>query len=369
MLFNSVLESMSERGLNDNSQLTISALCNNNSDPLSVDLEPAPIEVAVATTVTTAGFSDIMEYFATQTQQNESPYFYHGDHLGSASWITDASGIPVQHLQYLPFGEPFVNQHTSGYKERFTFTGKERDEETGFSYFGARYYDSDLSGLFLSVDPMANKYPSISPYAYCAWNPIKIIDPNGDTIKPAPNSSEKFISQLNDAIQCLVDNGAGNLVSELNKRTEIIHVSELPFSDAYSMQYNPTKNEISWCPTAGMLTSENVKLSPATSLNHEFDHCLEHLVNPETQTNNYKTPVLGYRNAEEQRVITGSEQKTARCLKEITDGQVTRYDHSGTLYETNGPTSNQPLNPNQEITPPLSPNLKPVTIRSSKIKP
>ena len=65
----------------------------------------------------------------------------------------------------------------------FVFTGKERDPETGYSYFGARYYDSDLSGLFLSVDPMSDKYPSISPYAYCAWNPIKIVDPNGmDTI-------------------------------------------------------------------------------------------------------------------------------------------------------------------------------------------
>ena len=63
-----------------------------------------------------------------------------------------------------------------------TSTGKERDEETGYSYFGARYYDSDLSGLFLSVDPMANKYPSISPYAYCAWNPIKLVDPDGREI-------------------------------------------------------------------------------------------------------------------------------------------------------------------------------------------
>lgn len=65
----------------------------------------------------------------------------------------------------------------------FTFTGKERDQETGYSYFGARYYDSDLSGLFLSVDPMTDKYPSISPYAYCAWNPVRLVDPNGmDTI-------------------------------------------------------------------------------------------------------------------------------------------------------------------------------------------
>ena len=70
-----------------------------------------------------------------------------------------------------------ANNHSSN--REYSFTGKERDEETGYSYFGARYYDSDLSGLFLSVDPMADKYPSISPYAYCAWNPLKLVDPDG----------------------------------------------------------------------------------------------------------------------------------------------------------------------------------------------
>ena len=60
-----------------------------------------------------------------------------------------------------------------------SFTGKERDSETGFSYFGARYYDSDLMTGWLSVDPMADKYPSLSPYNYCAWNPVKLVDPDG----------------------------------------------------------------------------------------------------------------------------------------------------------------------------------------------
>ena len=111
-------------------------------------------------------------------------YFYHSDHLGSASWITDGAGIPIQHLQYLPYGEPFVNQRAAGstYSERFRFTGKERDEETGYSYFGARYMDHELMTMWLSVDPLADKYPSISPYSYCAWNPIKLVDPDGRDI-------------------------------------------------------------------------------------------------------------------------------------------------------------------------------------------
>ena len=62
-----------------------------------------------------------------------------------------------------------------------TSTGKERDSETGFSYFGARYYDSDLMTGWLSVDPMADKYPGLSPYAYCAWNPVRLVDPDGET--------------------------------------------------------------------------------------------------------------------------------------------------------------------------------------------
>ena len=60
-----------------------------------------------------------------------------------------------------------------------TFSAKERDSETGLSYFGARYYSSDLS-IWLSVDPMSDKYPSLSPYVYCANNPVKLVDPNGE---------------------------------------------------------------------------------------------------------------------------------------------------------------------------------------------
>ena len=72
----------------------------------------------------------------------------------------------------------------SSLAENFAFSAKERDAETGLSYFGARYYSSDLS-IWLSVDPMAAKYPSLSSYVYCADNSIKLIDPNGESpIKP-----------------------------------------------------------------------------------------------------------------------------------------------------------------------------------------
>jgi len=78
----------------------------------------------------------------------------------------------------------------------YSFTGKEKDSETGFYYFGARYYDCDLSGLFLSVDPMADKYPSISPYTYCAWNPIKLVDPDGREVYITGDAAEQATAQL-----------------------------------------------------------------------------------------------------------------------------------------------------------------------------
>jgi len=63
----------------------------------------------------------------------------------------------------------------------FTFSAKERDPETGLSYFGSRYYSSDLS-IWLSVDPQSDKYASLSPYVYCADNPVILVDPNGEEL-------------------------------------------------------------------------------------------------------------------------------------------------------------------------------------------
>jgi RHS repeat-associated protein len=105
-------------------------------------------------------------------------YFYHPDHLGSTSWVTDSAKNGIQYCEYLPYGEPFLDQRSTTWNSRYTFSGKERDGETGYSYFGARYYNSDIS-IWLSVDPLSDKYPNLTPYAYCANNPIKYWDPDG----------------------------------------------------------------------------------------------------------------------------------------------------------------------------------------------
>lgn len=119
---------------------------------------------------------------ALLSQQTSGIYFYHPDHLGSATWVTDVGCDPVEYVHYMPYGELWHDQRTSTYSERFKFTGKERDSETGYDYFGARYYSSALP-LWLSVDPLAGEYPNLSPYAYCANNPIRNIDEEGETPK------------------------------------------------------------------------------------------------------------------------------------------------------------------------------------------
>src|SRR5574343_1345532 len=73
-----------------------------------------------------------------------------------------------------------IEQHSySGdYTNRYKFNGKELDEETGFYYYGARYYNPKFS-IWLSVDPLAEKFPSHSPYSFCFNNPLRFIDPEG----------------------------------------------------------------------------------------------------------------------------------------------------------------------------------------------
>lgn len=106
-------------------------------------------------------------------------YFYHPDHLGTSTALTDFNGNAYQFFLNLPFGETLAEQSgTQYYQTPYKFNGKELDEETGLYYYGARYYDPRTS-IWLSVDPLTEKGPNISPYIYCFNNPIMFKDPSG----------------------------------------------------------------------------------------------------------------------------------------------------------------------------------------------
>jgi len=104
-------------------------------------------------------------------------YYYHPDHLGTSTALTDYFGNAYQFFLNLPFGETMAQQLGSNYyNSPYKFNGKELDEETGFYYYGARYYDPRIS-IFQSVDPLVEQ--TMDAYGYCYQNPINLIDPTG----------------------------------------------------------------------------------------------------------------------------------------------------------------------------------------------
>ena len=116
-------------------------------------------------------------YMANDTTREET-FFYHSDHLGSTSYITDRDANITQFDAYLPYGELLVDEHSSSEDMPYKFNGKELDEETGLYYYGARYMDPKIS-MWLGVDPLMEKYPNVSVYCYTLDNPIRFIDPDG----------------------------------------------------------------------------------------------------------------------------------------------------------------------------------------------
>ena len=116
-------------------------------------------------------------YIPNDTTKEET-FFYHSDHLGSTSYITDDHTNITQYDAYLPYGELLVDEHSSSEDMPYKFNGKELDEETGLYYYGARYMDPKIS-MWLGVDPLMEKYTNVSGYVFCHSNPIVRIDRDG----------------------------------------------------------------------------------------------------------------------------------------------------------------------------------------------
>lgn len=97
------------------------------------------------------------------------------NNIGSSMVLLDTNGAPVNEQEYYPFGETSFGSYA---KKRYQYVGKERDEESGMYYYGARYY-SPWIGRFVSVDPLAGDYPFYTPYNYAGNKPINKIDIDG----------------------------------------------------------------------------------------------------------------------------------------------------------------------------------------------
>ena len=113
--------------------------------------------------------------FHDKDNYEKMQFYYHPDHLGSSSYITNLDGEVSQHIEYVPFGEVFIEERNNTWNTPYLFNAKEFDEETGMYYYGARYYEPRIS-IWMSIDPMQEKTPNYSSYCYTLNNPIIFID-------------------------------------------------------------------------------------------------------------------------------------------------------------------------------------------------
>ncbi len=115
--------------------------------------------------------------------------YHHKDHLGGTHVETDESGAVLEYIIYKPFGGTLVDSTTGSYSNDRKYTGKEKDSDTGYYYYGARYYMSDY-GRFMSQDPVylgtgtgslqfLGDPQSLNSYSYSRNNPINFYDPDG----------------------------------------------------------------------------------------------------------------------------------------------------------------------------------------------
>jgi RHS repeat-associated protein len=213
-------------------------------------------------------------------------------------------------VEYTPFGE-VVNEYNSdwsnGQVPDFKFNGKELDEESGMYYFEARYQSPPV---FISRDPLFEKYPTLSPYSYCANNPVKYIDPTGETIwiadengtsykyengklfnKDGSEYTEKlsgFLQTTKEALDKLHTTTEGkkmidNLQSNQNNNFTIVKSNESRYRDN-STEYDAAGNlvkvdgTISWNTEGTMVSIADYPFhekSPITDLGHELSHAFD----------------------------------------------------------------------------------------------
>ena len=162
-------------------------------------------------------------------ESQPATYYYATDHLGSSSVLTNQAGSYHEHIEYLPYGEVWVEDRADneGYTTPYKFTGKELDKETNLYYFGARYYDARIS-RWISTDPALEKYfpkpndydtehdfywyilndasgklpgmggvynaHNLNVYCYSLNNPVKYYDPDGNITKL--NIGEESVMRL-----------------------------------------------------------------------------------------------------------------------------------------------------------------------------
>lgn len=287
-------------------------------------------------------------------------YYYHPDHLGSSSVVTDRSGVMVERTEFYPFGL-LRHEQRDDFRTSYKFTGKERDDESGLDYFEARYY-MPLIGRFISVDPFSEKWerkedrpfpdPRIeSIYSYANNNPLKYIDPDGRKIKLVFRDEEgrkhvghrKAKFYYKKAKKYLSKSPyAAALFKRLegHEETVTIVIEKYTQSTEYDWDKDTQEKTITWDAFSGYEVEEGKVQSAAIGLLHEVGHAVQHLDDPKKflkEADEKQSPMGKWFVREEWRNIVHVETRIAKLL-----GEHTRKDYdSGKVVFTKGPTSTE----------------------------
>lgn len=199
----------------------------------------------------------------------------------------------------------------------------------------------DIIQVLRSIDPMSEKYYHLSPYLWCAGNPIRFIDNDGKKLRFAQNSTSIFKENFSIAYNYLHEHGASYMIDEIIKSDKIYYLQETQEDS----EFNPSTSTIEWNPYRALLTNSVYILTPSELLSHEFDHANSYDLDPEGTMKRLNEYDEVYGNKDDKRVIQTSEQDVAKRLGRLNDNQKTREDHWGSPYKVIGPDSDEIITP------------------------
>lgn len=297
---------------------------------------------------------------ASSTTDNFAFYYYNQDHLGNIHEVVDASGAVKQVTNYYPFGAPYAESTAADFQP-YKYNGKELDKMHGLNTYdyGARQHDPILA-RWDRIDPLCEKYYNISPYAYCANNPVKFVDPDGKDIyiqykdskgkfqtfhfngfggKSIKIPRNQFVKDVISAYLYNASDGKMNsMIKAVTNSKYKVFVRDATDPDVIDEPRNQHvidsgKHIVTWLSRKGIETTDGGCQSAATGLEHEFDHAVSSIDDPDFRARVH-TYNEQYDTEEEKRVIEGSETKMA-----LSHGESVRRNHKGKYYDTTSPIS------------------------------